>query len=51
MPLSTLRSSERATPRGLFGNSGSMIDHSKSEPTAFFAEDITDDECVETGVL
>jgi hypothetical protein len=31
MPLSTLRSSERATPRGLFGNSGSMIDRSKSD--------------------
>src|SRR5271154_4485734 len=31
MPLSTLRSFDLGTPRGLFGNSGSMIDHSKSE--------------------
>jgi len=31
MPLSTLRSSARSTPRGLLGNSGAMIDHSKSE--------------------
>src|SRR5271170_5286315 len=31
MPFRTLRSSARATPRGLFGKSGSMIDHSKSD--------------------
>jgi len=30
MPFSTLRSSDRGTPRGLFGSKGSMIDHSKS---------------------
>jgi hypothetical protein len=30
MPFSTRRSSARGTPRGLFGNSGEMIDHSKS---------------------
>jgi hypothetical protein len=30
MPFSTLRSSARGTPRGLFGKSGAMIDHSKS---------------------
>jgi hypothetical protein len=30
MPFKILRSSTRGTPRGLFGNSGSMIDHSKS---------------------
>src|SRR5580704_1504657 len=30
MPLSTLRSSARATPRGLLGSNGAMIDHSKS---------------------
>jgi hypothetical protein len=28
--VSTLRSSARGTPRGSFGSSGSMIDHSKS---------------------
>lgn len=31
IPLMTLRSSARGTPRGLFGNSGWMIDHSKSD--------------------
>jgi hypothetical protein len=30
MPFKTRRSSTRATPRGLFGSSGWMIDHSKS---------------------
>lgn len=30
MPLSTLRSSTRGTPRGLSGKSGSMTDHSQS---------------------
>jgi len=30
MPFSTRGSSARGTPRGLFGSSGSMTDHSKS---------------------
>ena len=30
MPFSTRRSSTRGTPRGLFGSSGAMIDHSLS---------------------
>jgi hypothetical protein len=30
MPFKTLRSSARATPRGLFGSKGPMMDHSKS---------------------
>jgi hypothetical protein len=30
MPFKTRRSSSRCTPRGLFGSSGAMIDHSKS---------------------
>src|SRR5580704_4448846 len=30
MPFNTRRSSARGTPRGLFGNNGVMIDHSKS---------------------
>jgi hypothetical protein len=30
MPFSTLRLSARGRPLGLFGSSGSMIDHSKS---------------------
>lgn len=30
MPFSTRRSSTRATPRGLLGNNGDMIDHSWS---------------------
>ena len=31
IPFSTLRSSARGTPRGLFGSNGCMIDHSKSD--------------------
>jgi hypothetical protein len=31
MPLITRRSSTRATPRGLFGNSGSISRHSASD--------------------
>ena len=32
MPFSTFRSSARATPPGLLGSSGAVIDHLKSEP-------------------
>jgi hypothetical protein len=31
IPFKTRRSSTRGTPRGLFGNNGSITDHSKSD--------------------